>query len=39
MNDYLAKPIEEDKLYNLLLRYKPERRYRRRSPRSLLSRR
>lgn len=23
MNDYLAKPIEEDKLYNLLLRYKP----------------
>jgi two-component system sensor histidine kinase BarA len=24
MNDYLAKPIEEDKLRNLLLRYKPE---------------
>lgn len=23
MNDYLAKPIEEDKLHNLLLRYKP----------------
>jgi two-component system sensor histidine kinase BarA len=23
MNDYLAKPIEEDKLRNLLLRYKP----------------
>ncbi|MDN8600515.1 two-component sensor histidine kinase BarA [Citrobacter sp. S2-9] len=23
MNDYLAKPIEEEKLYNLLLRYKP----------------
>ena len=23
MNDYLAKPIEEDKLYNLLLRYQP----------------
>jgi two-component system sensor histidine kinase BarA len=24
MNDYLAKPIEEDKLHNLLLRYKPD---------------
>lgn len=23
MNDYLAKPIEEEKLHNLLLRYKP----------------
>ncbi|HFZ8995481.1 TPA: two-component sensor histidine kinase BarA [Citrobacter freundii] len=23
MSDYLAKPIEEEKLYNLLLRYKP----------------
>lgn len=23
MNDYLAKPIEEDKLYSLLLRYQP----------------
>ena len=23
MNDYLAKPIEEDKLHSLLLRYKP----------------
>lgn len=22
MNDYLAKPIEEEKLHNLLLRYK-----------------
>ncbi|MCW9580705.1 two-component sensor histidine kinase BarA [Raoultella ornithinolytica] len=25
MNDYLAKPIEEDKLHNLLLRYQPGR--------------
>ncbi|HCS0646707.1 TPA: two-component sensor histidine kinase BarA [Salmonella enterica subsp. enterica serovar Typhi] len=24
MNDYLAKPIEEEKLHNLLLRYKPD---------------
>lgn len=24
MNDYLAKPIAEDKLHNLLLRYKPD---------------
>ncbi|MGK9174010.1 two-component sensor histidine kinase BarA [Yokenella regensburgei] len=24
MNDYLAKPIEEDKLHTLLLRYKPD---------------
>lgn len=23
MTDYLAKPIEEEKLHNLLLRYKP----------------
>jgi two-component system sensor histidine kinase BarA len=23
MNDYLAKPIDEEKLHNLLLRYKP----------------
>ncbi|WP_262218240.1 response regulator, partial [Escherichia coli] len=23
MNDYLAKPIEEEKLHNLVLRYKP----------------
>lgn len=23
MNDYLAKPIEEDKLHSLLLRYQP----------------
>ncbi len=23
MNDYLAKPIEEESLHNLLLRYKP----------------
>lgn len=23
MSDYLAKPIEEERLHNLLLRYKP----------------